>query len=123
MPSRVHTHMPPLFVDDDRKTQVMLSVHANKLRSETTPRPGAYILHANSTGDVSLEDSFMYYTKDEVKNALDTEKRSVQWLMRQITVTEKEEGIAFVAGVLFANGEVLCHVFPIQAPRQSTRIR
>jgi hypothetical protein len=111
-----------MFVDDDHKVQTTLAIHAHKLSTEEIPRSGAYILTADRDGNVSLDASFMYYTRQQLTETMDVDRRSVQWLMRQVVTTEQSDN-AFVAGVLFVNGEVLCHVFPKRAPKRSLRIR
>ena len=54
-----------MYVDDDRKVQVLLAIHAKKLRAEIAPRPGAYLISVDRDGNVTLDASFVYYTEQE----------------------------------------------------------
>lgn len=107
-----------MYVDDDHTVQKILNLHANKLSSETDAQDGAYILDADESGCVSIDAYFVHYEKEELISHFDTDKRSVQWLMRQVVTTEGNPK-AFVAGVKFKSGEVLCHVFPKRVGRES----
>lgn len=111
-------------VYDDFKIREILQVHANKLVHEKLDwhAPCAYLLHANQSRDVPLDASFIKFTQEELIQALNTELRSVQWLMQQVT-QGADHASDFVAGVLLPDGNVVSHVFPKKVKRSSASRR
>lgn len=100
-----------MFSGDDHKVQEILRLHAAKLASSSiTPTEAhVYLLHMEGDGTVKLDAEFVRYDAEDCKMAFDLDKRSVQWMMRQLTTYEPVK--EYLAGVRFPNGEVLCHVF------------
>ena len=99
-----------MFVDDSAKVVDVLKVHAHKLmRHEDTATKCAFLLFAEENDTVNLDATFIKHCVEDCIESLDTNKRSVQFLMNQVTTYNPEKQI--LAGVKFKNGEVLCHVF------------
>ena len=99
-----------MFVDDSAKVADVLKVHAHKIigHGDKTTRC-VFLLLAEEDGTVNLEATFIKHSAEDCVDGLDTNKRSVQFLMNQVTTYNPEKQI--LAGVKFKNGEVLCHVF------------
>ena len=97
--------------DDSAWVQSVLGMHAHKLapvaRSGSLDR-GLYLLHAiGKERVIPIQASFVHYTREEAATALNTDRRSVQWLLRQIASYNVDTCI--LAGVLFDSGDVLAH--------------
>jgi len=108
-----------LHVSDAASVEQMLRVQAHKLASESLDWHwrGAYLLHALADDTVHYTATFVKYTRDELVEAMQTDKRSVHWLLEQVTTYEPSR--EFVAGVVFGSGEVLAHVFPRKVKKPS----
>ena len=99
-----------MFVDDSAKVVEILKVHAHKLMAhEDKITKCAFLLLAEDDGTVNLDATFIKHSVEDCIDGLDTNKRSVQFLMDQVTTYHPESQL--LAGVKFKNGEVLCHVF------------
>lgn len=98
--------------DDSAWVQSVLGMHAHKLASVANSgslERGVYLLHALGTERViPIHAAFVHYSREDAAEALNTERRSVQWLLRnQIPSYNVDDCI--LAGVLFESGEVLTH--------------
>lgn len=111
--------MSELHVADDYKVREMLTFHAQKLVDEKLDwrSPCAYIMFADSSRNVTLDADFIRYSIDDAISAFETEHRSVQWLMEQIT-KGCDHAKEFVAGIVLPDGNVVSHVFPKKVKRK-----
>ncbi len=101
-----------MFTDDSVKVVDILKVHAHKIMGHDDKHTRCvFLLYAEDDDTVNLDAVFIKHSIDDcIENLdLDTNKRSVQWMMNQITTYTPETQL--LAGVKFKNGEVLCHVF------------
>jgi hypothetical protein len=112
--------MSNLHVTDDYKVREMLTLHAQKLVNEKLDwhSPCAYLMNANSSRDVSLDEVFVKYTPEELIESQNTNLRSVQWLMEQVT-KNTDHATHVVAGITLPDGEIVSHVFPKRVKRAS----
>lgn len=108
-----------MLVDDDHQARVILQLHAPKLYHAAPDRNRrcAHILTMNDEHRVALDADFVVHDVDDVKEALDVDNRTVQFLLHQLM--NYDPSTHMVAGVVMPSGDVVSHV--IARPRRARK--
>lgn len=82
--------------------------HAERIRLKETNERVAFLADASASPSLPLDVEILSYRREDIINALDTRKKSVQWLIQQLDTYDEES--QKLIGLKFPGGDAFAHV-------------